>query len=176
MLTPPVTQGGNWSYKVLRRFGDKMGPSPLAIDTAGNLYGVSGGGSAGYGYLYQLVRPASVGGKWTVKVLHAFKGGTEGAYPASITIGPGNTIYGVTSRGGSTACMNGGCGTVFKLMPPAVAGKNWKATILYRFTKSSGFYPYAQLLLKDGVLYGSTVGKQATKDFHNGASIFSLKL
>jgi hypothetical protein len=73
-------------------------------------------------------------------------------------------LYGTTFAGGSGTCefqygpLNG-CGTVFQLTPPAVAGGAWTETVIYNFTglDGDGMYPSAGVVEgKDGVLYGTT--------------------
>ena len=64
--------------------------------------------------------------KWTETVLYRFKGGTDGRNPsATLTCDGSGAIYGTTFLGGSGKCTNKfgtlvGCGTVFKLAPPAL--------------------------------------------------------
>jgi hypothetical protein len=55
-------------------------------------------------------------------------------------------IYGTTSLGG-TGCAPVGCGTVFKLTPPAAAGGKWRETVLYSFR---GDYLCGIMVCKDG--------------------------
>jgi uncharacterized repeat protein (TIGR03803 family) len=52
---------------------------------------------------------------------------------------------------------NSGCGVVYRLTPPAAGKTTWTETVLYRFTGGDdGAFPYAGLLVRDGVLYGAT--------------------
>lgn len=87
------------------------------------------------------------------KILHAFQGGSDGAYPdSSLIADAGGNFYGVTG-GGGTGCQKGNCGTVFKL-----AADNTE-TVLYAFKGGSdGAYPGAGLI-EDGAsnFYGTTV-------------------
>jgi uncharacterized repeat protein (TIGR03803 family) len=54
----------------------------------------------------------------------------------------------------------GGCGTVYKLVPPSSPGGSWTEKVLHRFAnrKQDGYYPYAGLVIgPNGALYGTTV-------------------
>jgi hypothetical protein len=100
-------------------------------------------------------------------VLYSFTGiNGDGAEPAaSVVVGKNGALYGTTERGGSTtACpvsydFIAGCGTVFKLTPPAAPGGAWTETVLHDFTDANGdgSMPVAGLALSStGVLYGTT--------------------
>jgi uncharacterized repeat protein (TIGR03803 family) len=88
------------------------------------------------------------------KVLHAFAGGNDGAYPyAPVALDRLGNVYGTTSLGGSGTPCTSGCGTVFQLVP---SGANWREKIIYTF---SGSYvnPTGPLLVDmKGNLYGTT--------------------
>jgi hypothetical protein len=96
-----LTPGTNdtWTEKVLYRFsGGPDGGLPvsgLILDEAGNLYGTTEFGGAGFGTVFELVKGS--GGTWTEKVLHAFTGGNDGSNPYSPLIfdDTGN-LYGTT--------------------------------------------------------------------------------
>lgn len=110
----------------------------------GNLYGTTiAGGASGNGTVFE-VTPS---GKETV--LYSFKGGVDGANPYSAPLRAGTNIYGMTEAGGAF-----GYGTVFKL---TAAGN---ATVLHSFNSASptldGAYPFGDLVLQKGVLYGLT--------------------
>ncbi len=103
--------------------------------------------------------PTGAWGAPAEAVLHTFNGGSDGSYPNAglIADGKGN-LYGTTATGGTSYCGGGGCGTVFKLTPPASAGGTWTETVLYAFTGGSdGANPQAGLILDaSGALYGTT--------------------
>lgn len=94
---------GTWSKEVIYTFpqfkGDGTTPgSEITFDSQGNLYGVTSGGTYGYGTAFQLA-PNSKG--WTETVLHEFTGGADGGYPAgTITVGANGVLYGVGSYSG----------------------------------------------------------------------------
>jgi len=105
---------GHWKETILFRFPDwvKSGYplGTLAMDSAGNLYGVAGGGgnACSCGVVYKFVHNPD--DTWTYKVLHRFKG-TDGALPvAGVILDAKGNIYGTTSTGGK-----GGYGVVFKI-------------------------------------------------------------
>jgi uncharacterized repeat protein (TIGR03803 family) len=97
----------------------------LVRDSAGNLYGTTGGGgntssscpngSFGCGVVFEL-SPSG-----TETVLHTFTGGADGASPfyAVLLRDSSGNLYGTTFLGGSYAgpCAAFGCGVVFKLTP-----------------------------------------------------------
>jgi uncharacterized repeat protein (TIGR03803 family) len=86
-------------------------------------------------------------------VIYNFTGGKAGEAPyGSLIRDRQGNFYGTTSLGGSSNCLNGGCGVVFKLSPLGVE------TVLYRFTGGSdGANPFGALI-RDGSknLYGTT--------------------
>jgi uncharacterized repeat protein (TIGR03803 family) len=96
-------------------------------------------------------------------VLYAFTGGADGAGPSQ---GPlirdeSGALYGTTSNGGHLGgnCVNTrGCGTVFKLTPPATPGGAWTETVLHSFTNTTdGGFPQSGLIMDaTGALFGTT--------------------
>jgi hypothetical protein len=176
-LTPPATHGGGWTFTVIYTFtGPPDGGFPAAVLTVGPggvLYGTTayggpgacssdGGVYQGCGTVFQLTPPAQAGGTWTESIIHGFIGNNgDGAYPtASLTLGKNGVIYGTTQNGGSdTSPCPSGCGTVFKLAPPATPEGPWTEKVLYAFSNQNGdgAYPTAGLALSPtGVLYGTT--------------------
>jgi len=174
-LAPPTASGGAWQFTVLHAFTSEHGDGdePLAgltVGPGGTFYGTTaGGGTIGYGTVFQLSPPATPGGPWTETVLYNFGASTDGNAPeAPVIIGPNGELYGSTYGGGSTACIQG-CGTVFRLTPH---GNTWAESILYRFqdTPTDGYYPTGGVLLgKNGALYGAVLGGPS-----NAGSIFKL--
>ncbi len=172
-LAPPASPGGSWTETTLYSFsapsGDPQNPSAgVAIGKDGVLYGTTqyGGVSAncfyyGCGSVYSLTPPASPGGAWTEDTLYNFMGGSDGAAVLTgVVIGEKGALYGTTISGGPNSSCRGyfvsGCGTVFKLTPPASAGGSWTETVLYSFTGGSdGGFPSA-VVDEGGVLYGIT--------------------
>lgn len=123
--------------------------SGLIADKTGALYGTTnqGGGASAFGTVFKLT-PS--GGGYLESVLHAFRGGTDGANPvAGLTADDTGALYGTTIGGGS------GVGTVFKLTP---SGRGYSESVVYSFqNKSDGATPSARLITDTtGALYGTT--------------------
>src|SRR5262249_8024271 len=115
------------TFEVLHTFAgsaDGSGPLTNVIQaTDGNFYGTTpGGGAFDAGVVFRV---APGGADYTI--LHAFAGGTDGAFPygALIEADDGN-FYGTTASGGG-GCF-GGCGTVFRMVPDGAV------TVLHAFT------------------------------------------
>ncbi len=134
--------------------GDASTPSgPIALDSAGSLYGVtSSGGAFDQGAVYKFV-PASTGHLATESLLFSFGGSTTtGSNPiGNVVFDIGGNIYGVTNAGGSAD----DDGVVYSLAP---ANPTWTETILYVFSKKSGSAPVAGLTWNhtNNNLYGTT--------------------
>jgi uncharacterized repeat protein (TIGR03803 family) len=152
---------------------DGSGPyGGLIADDAGNLYGTTAsGGSDGCGgidYGCGTVFRVSAGGK--EKVLYAFNGGSDGAYPmAGVVADKKGNLYGTTSDGGGgTQCIVqfGGCGTVFRI------DRKGREKVLYAFTGGSdGANPLAGLVIdRAGNLFGTTAYGGNTSACNLGAS------
>jgi uncharacterized repeat protein (TIGR03803 family) len=139
---------GSWKETVLHHFtGDKDGAIPYAgliLDTAGNLYGTTSAGGAGYGVVFQLTPNAD--GSWKETVLHDFA--RTDAYPyAGLIFDQTGDLYGTTYVGYG--------GTVFELTPNLDG--SWTEHVLYGFSGKDGSSPYAGLILDQlGNLYGTT--------------------
>jgi hypothetical protein len=157
--------------------GNKDGQLPigdLVFDKQGNLYGATqyGGGFGSCnapfdqhcGTVFELSPPKTKGGKWSEKVLHGFKGGTDGANPnGGLVFDSKGATYGTTSSGGNQGCKSDsgiGCGTAFKLQPPPKKGAVWTEKILHRFTDGDdGAGPNGGLIFDaKGALYGTAGG------------------
>ncbi len=153
------------TFSVIHAFsGGPDGANPFAgvtIDGAGNLYGTAAAGGAGYGTVFRLSR---LGPSWILTPLYQFASANDGAAPwAGVTIGPNGNLYGTTAAGGNQSCQQSGfagCGTVFKLSPPARACRSvicsWTET-KYAFNGSNGANPFARVVFDHaGNLYGTT--------------------
>jgi len=135
-------------FKVLHSFvGGSDGRYPasgLIIDKSGNLYGTTQGGGGhdnctyGCGTAFKFV-PAG-----TVRILHAFEGGADGANPlGTLLLTKSGKLYGTTNDGSK--------GTVFSL-------RLHKENVLHTFGGSGdGFEPESGVTRDDaGNLYGTT--------------------
>jgi hypothetical protein len=178
VLLPPTAPGGSRTEYVLNYFGDggqlggASGALPLSgvVAKNGSLFGTTWSAGDiycsvfGCGVVYRLTPPAT-GSGWTETVIHSFTGPPDGEFPqAALTVAPDGVLYGTTMFGGSGACTGDGgvfqgCGTVFKLTPPAAEGGSWTESVIHSFsgTNGDGANPAASLVVgKDGVLYGTT--------------------
>ena len=167
------------TFTVLHTFtGGADGSEPsaggLTSDKAGNLYGTAGfggqytsscnwgGSETGCGTVYKMTRKGS---GWIFSVLYSFNGETDGYVPDQIvSFGRDGSLYGSTYWGPGTACGGNGCGTVFKLQPPATACRTalcpWTETVLHFFqgAPSDGSQPaFGQPVFDSaGNLYSTT--------------------
>ena len=146
----------------------------VTLDAHGNVYGTNNVYGVGYGTVYKLTFKD---GAFTAGPLYEFQGGRDGAFPAArVVFGPDGSLYGTTSQGGGNGCGGRGCGTVFKLMPPATICRAvqcpWTETVLYRFTGGAdGAIPeYGDIIFDSaGSIYGTTSGNAS-----NFGSVFKL--
>jgi uncharacterized repeat protein (TIGR03803 family) len=166
-----VPAAGAQTFNVIYSFNqNSIGAQPNAgvtLDRNGNIYGTAYFYGLGYGTVYKLTNRNGV---WMPTVLYEFQGGDDGANPASrVVFGPDGALYGTTSMGGGSGCESHGCGTVFRLAPPASACKTslclWTETVLYRFTNGAdGAVPeYGDLIFDSaGSIYGTTSGSNVS--------------
>lgn len=155
-----------WTESILYAFqggsdGGGMYNRELVFDDIGSLYGATGGGAYGAGYVYKLV-PSQ--GNWTKTILYDFQGSPDGAIPSGVAFDKTGKLYGTTMYGGAH-----GWGTVFQLTP---SESGWTEKVLYNFRdESDGFFPYAPLAMDNaGNLYGSTLNGGSG----GGGTIFML--
>jgi uncharacterized repeat protein (TIGR03803 family) len=155
-LTPPAKGSTVWTETILYRFEGRSDGSGnqagLAVDSAGNLYGVNDGGS-GFGAVYRLARPAPGTSTWTKEQLYAFQGGTDGEFPQGDLLIDATTgsVIGTTSGGGSF-----GLGIVYALAP-AHPGLQWPKTNIHGFQGGgSGASPNGHLAGSLNRLFGTT--------------------
>jgi uncharacterized repeat protein (TIGR03803 family) len=165
----PGRNSVNWTYSILYSFcpegwgsGCPEGDPPdvgVVMDSAGNLYGTTGGGgSNGYGVAFELT-PGS--GGWIYSVLYNF---CPGGYPckdgggtlAGLIFGPGDGLYGTAADGGAYSA-----GAVFQL---SYASGGWYEDLLYSFCsggfpcKDGGGPGYGLVFDSSGGLYGTANG------------------
>lgn len=145
-ITPDGTETVLYSFA-----GGTDGQWPWAgvvLDKLGNLYGTTwvGGGTGcggnGCGTVFMLAPDG------TETVLHSFNSSDgEGVWGGVILDAKGN-LYGTTSYGGAY-----NSGTVYELTP---SEGGWTETLLHSFGGSEGGNPAGSLLLRGGILYGTT--------------------
>ncbi len=158
-LSPPAKGSTTWTKTILYNFQSwgitgYTPSSELAIDSAGDLYGVTWSGGDGRchcGVLYELVPPATVGGPWRHIVLHAFTNASnDGRLPNAAPVLSSTTIYGVTQQGGLHDS-----GIVYQFIPGKSGGTY---SVLYSFgANNDASWPNGAVLLDSaGSLYGVT--------------------
>jgi uncharacterized repeat protein (TIGR03803 family) len=92
-------EGGGWNFPTI--YTGPRPPFTMAIDSAGNLYGISGndGTCSGLGCVFELSPSAS---GWRYTNLYNFTDGNDGRYPGGVTVtGPGEYLYGTAYEGGT---------------------------------------------------------------------------
>ena len=139
----------------------------LAIDSEGNLYGLTAQGGdltcaqLGCGTIYEV----SKNGKFTV--LYQFTGKTDGSYPGCITPDGSGGLYGVTGEGGDLGCGFYGCGTIFTI------DRRGGFKTLYAFTPIFPNNEGSSCPIRDahGNLYGT---HGADTGAHSGGYVYQL--
>jgi uncharacterized repeat protein (TIGR03803 family) len=186
-----TTAAGAQTFTVLHTFTGERdsshdGAHPMdgvVMDRGGNLYGVTFNGGlhgeggevcflinddGGCGTVFKLTKRGS---SWVYSVLYRFQGPPDGNYPAGVSIGPDGVVYGATTGGGTSndgSCPQylNGCGTVFRVQPPAnictSVRCDWSETVLHAFAgiNGDGGDPASGDLLFDSTgnnIYGTTV-------------------
>jgi uncharacterized repeat protein (TIGR03803 family) len=153
--------------------------SPLIMDAAGNVYGVTlYGGLANSGTLFELI-PNATKTAYTYKRLHSFcsrPNCTDGSYPyTSLIIDSQGNLYGTTASGGTT-----GVGVVFEMVVGATPVFNTLHTFCATATCGDGWNPMSGLTYQgassgtpyDGTspLYGTVFGGTA----HGYGAVYQL--
>ncbi len=131
---------------------DGTNPCSGLILCGDTLYGTTEyGGNYGLGTIFSINTNGS-----NYQVLYSFGPAIgNGAYPCAKLVLCGDTLFGTTSEGGA-----GYSGTVFQIN---TNGNSGTYHILHYFVGSDGADPEAELLLANGVLYGTTVSGGANE-------------
>jgi len=147
--------GGGWTvtaiYNFTLDFGSQQQQQGVAIDSKGDLYGVTQyGGEYQLGTVYQLTPTV---GYWNQTVLHTFTGNNDGAFPRGpLTIDQSGAVYGTAVYAGIHQFS-----TVYKL----VRGNSgqWNLHALHSFGGTDGFQPENGVTIdSSGNLFGTTSG------------------
>ncbi|MGC2110605.1 MAG: choice-of-anchor tandem repeat GloVer-containing protein [Candidatus Korobacteraceae bacterium] len=110
-----TSANGGWTFNTIYSFpGAPGGCGPqvkLTIDSAGNLYGATGGaGAYGFGLVFKLTK---ANGGWVSSSLHDFSDGSDGTGPeTNLVFDASGNLYGTTAGGGAY-----GGGVVFEITP-----------------------------------------------------------
>ena len=152
---------GTWSFNVLYSFsGGNDGAGPVygvTFDKAGNIYSTTySGGKYQDGTVFELVAHSS--GKYSERVLHAFRGG-DGLNPFSgVIFDSAGDLFGSTAYGGDNQCFNApGCGVVYELSPNSYGSYTDKTLVHFHGTPLDG--PYSNFVMdSQGDLYGVATG------------------
>jgi uncharacterized repeat protein (TIGR03803 family) len=161
-LKPPQTPGGSWTEHQLYVFGsvanDGTIPGTALVFHLGALYGTTQSGGADFhGTVFQLTPKNGI---WSENTLYTFTGSEGGSAVGALVVDGAGNLYGTATNGGfsnQTNCVTG-CGSVFELSPPAVAGDPWQETTLFIFQGDRrGGRPYGGVIRdKSNNLYGTT--------------------
>jgi uncharacterized repeat protein (TIGR03803 family) len=134
--------------------------STLSMDSQGRLYGTTYyDGAHNLGSVYRLTLRHD--GTWRERVLHSFKGGTDGkSSSGNLVFDKTGDIYGTTSAGGAHC----DCGVIFKLTH-SLDG-SWKESVIYRFNGvPDGAFAYNGMVGDSaGNFYGTTSHGGPTDD------------
>jgi uncharacterized repeat protein (TIGR03803 family) len=158
----------------------------LMQDENGVLYGTAEEGGAGTaGVVFSLSPPSSPSGSWSLSPIWTFTGGDDGATPVgTLIMDKAGVIYGTAQFGGSGFCPMtrwpyygesdsvtepslhapfvgvgaNGCGVVFALSPPTVAGAAWTQTLPWSFAGGfDGANPVGKLIrVEPQTIWGTT--------------------
>jgi uncharacterized repeat protein (TIGR03803 family) len=171
------------TFTVIHNFtngADGSNPQSLVLGPGGNLYGPTFAGATGFGEVYELKHN---GTGWTFNPLYGFAGGNDGAGPQFLTFNNG-ALYGTTEGGGGGgSCPTNnypGCGTAFKMMPPATFCPTfscaWTETVLHRFTGvADGWAPRAPVFNMDNFFGTTAYGADSGCAFDDGCgAVFEL--
>ncbi len=186
-LTPPATQGAQWSSRTLQSFSATAHVGQLGLSPNGHLFGttspVGSSCDAGNCAVFELVQGGH--GSWSEQIVHSFANDPLGSPPFAydpqgrtpspsdtpygapndyqLSFAPGGVIYGAINPAHANGTANS---TIYRLTPPASGQTAWTETALYTFAGSpNGFSAGTPLYIAgNGTVYGTAYGGQ----FANG--------
>ncbi|HEY2476959.1 MAG TPA: choice-of-anchor tandem repeat GloVer-containing protein [Candidatus Cybelea sp.] len=156
-----VPSGKGFTEQILYQFKNGVTgidpTAPLLIDSSGTIYGTTSQGGTGYapeclgggcGTIFMLT-PS--GDAYAETVLYDFKGTDDGAFPNPLVSDGSGTFYASAGWSGGSACIDGGCGTLFSFNL-----KTRKLKVLHHFTRSGLWAADSKLIFdRTGALYGT---------------------
>ena len=137
-VSPPAKSGGQWLSQTLVTVPGFTNAG-LVRDKGGNLYGTASGGTAGLGYVFQLVPPNIAGGSWSYNVIYNFQSGYF-APVITLALDEAGNLYG------------GYFGYVFQLKRPATKTGTWTESAIFVAPGD----PTAVIVDKLGNVFGAT--------------------
>jgi uncharacterized repeat protein (TIGR03803 family) len=153
-----ATDTASGRFSLLYSFeGQPDGENPvggIAAGADGTLYGATAqGGTNNNGTVFRLTPRTPPSTRYSEKQLLSFSTSAPGNNPsAGVVLDSKGALFGTTEQGGMRTS-----GTVFKLTPPAGGQSEWTHRILHSFRGSAdGAVPAAELVLKNGAVYGTT--------------------
>lgn len=97
MLSPPASEGGDWSESVIHNFGtnpdDGEFPTSIVVMEDGKLAGTTQDGGLGSGTVFWMIPPAAPGGAWTEHPYRFPRNGSNGKNPLFV-VSAGRVLYG----------------------------------------------------------------------------------
>jgi uncharacterized repeat protein (TIGR03803 family) len=154
--------GKSWTESILYNFQgypDGCRPEALTAGKNGTFVGTTGfGGAANQGMVFEMTPPTDQSG-WTISAVYSFSEGVQTSPSGGVIVDSSGNLYGGTYGGADLNCRApNGCGSAYKLSPPAISSGSWTFGILYVFTGGlDGADPNGRLLLTRGELFGETV-------------------
>jgi hypothetical protein len=152
-LSPPQQAGGAWTGTIVYAFpetNDFVFATGVIRGGSGNLFGATYPDIKGCGNVFELKKTET---GWRFRLLHNFaNSGAEGCNPNGLAVAGSDTLFGVTSRGGSAKQ-----GGVFQLSPPAGTSKVWTSSVIWTFDMPvDGAFPGSPILRDQaGDLFGT---------------------